>query len=86
MRLDIGKLRVVAGKADLAADALLKGVFLLRAPFSAEGLRPVVQRRCVVAAKTDRSLKNAPAAKNIGAGLRLGSGHNHRSDRPRRAV
>jgi hypothetical protein len=46
-----GKLRVVAGKADLTTDALF---FLLRAPFSAEGLRPVVQRRSVVAAKADR--------------------------------
>jgi hypothetical protein len=49
-----GKLRVVAGKADLTTDALFEGVFLLRAPFSAEGLRPVVQRRSVVAAKADR--------------------------------
>ena len=48
-----GKLRVVAGKADLTTDALFEGVFLLRAPFSAEGLRPVVQRRSV-AAKADR--------------------------------
>jgi hypothetical protein len=48
------KLRVVAGKADFTTDALFESILLLRAPISAEGLRPVVQRKCVVAAKADR--------------------------------
>jgi hypothetical protein len=49
-----GKLRVVAGEANLAAHTLFEGVFHLGAPLSAEQLRPVVQRRCVVATKADR--------------------------------
>jgi hypothetical protein len=46
--------RVVAGKANLAIGALFEGVFNLGDPFSADRLWPVVQGRCVVAAKADR--------------------------------
>jgi hypothetical protein len=52
--LKSGKLRVVAGKANLATDALFEGVFSLCTPLSADRLWPVVQRRCVVATEADR--------------------------------